>query len=336
MAKRKTLPKDFGDMLTTASLDELTAVFDTCALGARGGYGKSTAIGFIECPDDLIVWLVGQGLDVDASDTYDASPLHWRASTGRAEQMPLLLSLGADIHRPDTYGESPLHAAAGAPRRVDAARILLENGADPRGVNAAGETPLLYGLRRTQNGHIPEMASLAPILLAAGDEITDDMSEAVTRIAAQFEFHRAGFNPDYLAETDAGLSELYRIFGVEPVAGRRLHDGVSPIIAPPGAWQDQHQALWELLIPSTGPAATVQGEVIRITGKTAREILDNGSPNWDQDFTRMLASLPDHFATGDPLPEAELSTAHRLAHALRGGKGDDDEVNAWASSRSSG
>lgn len=325
MAKRKTLPKDFDEMLKTASLDELKAVFDRTMVDARGGSSKQTAVGFVECPDELIVWLVEQGLDVDAADLYEDTPLWTRASRGRAEQIPLLLSLGADIDRPNRYGESPLHAASGG-HRPEATRVLLEHGADPRALNGKGETPMLHGLRRTQNFFIPGMAQVARLLLDAGDAVTDEMWAAVTRIGTDFEFHRDNFNPDYLDETDAGLTELYRLFGVTPVAGRRRHDGVSPIAVPAGAWQDQHQALWQLLVPSNGPAATVQGEVVRLTGRIAREILDDGSPNWGRDFRHMLAALPEHYASGTPLPAGELQETQSLARALKSGNGDDAQV----------
>ncbi|MFG1784588.1 ankyrin repeat domain-containing protein [Rhodococcus oryzae] len=325
MARRKTLPTDFDEKLRTASLDDLKAVFDKTMLDARGGSSKQTAIGFVECPDELITWLVGQGLDVDAADLYEDTPLWTRASRGRAEQIPLLLSLGADIQRPNRYGESPLHAATGG-HRPDATRVLLEHGADARALNARGETPMLAGLRRTKNFIIPSMSRVAKMLLDAGDPITEEMLAAVTRIGTEFEFHRDNFNPDFLDETDAGLTELYRLFGVTPVAGRLRHDGVSPIAVPAGAWQDQHQALWELLVPSNGPATTVQGEVVRLTGRIAREILDDGSPNWGRDFANMLAALPEHYASGAPLPTGELLEARNLARALRSGNGSDAQV----------
>ena len=326
MAKRKTLPKDFDDRLSSAPLDELKAVFDKTLLDARGGSGKHTAIGFVDCPDELIVWLVEQGLDVDAADTYDRSPLWERASLGRDAQIPLLLSLGADIERADRYGNTPLHAAAGN-QRAAAVRVLLAHGADPRRLNDRGANPLVYGLRRTQNIGIPAMAEVARLLLDAGAEANDEARAQVTRIGAGFEFHRAGFNRDFLAETDAGLTALYELFDVEPVPRRAMHDGVSPITVPAGAWQDQHQALWELLVPSSGPAQTAQGEVVRITGRIAREILDNGSPNWDRQFKRMLAAVPERLATGIPLEASEAEEAHRLAHALRGGNDDGERVD---------
>lgn len=325
MAKRKTLPKDFAEMLKTASLAELTAVFDTTLLDARGGYGKGTAIAFLECPDELIAWLVGEGLDVDAGDVYGATALWRRAMMGRTEQMDLLLALGADVQCADRDGETILHAAAGN-QRPEATEALLGHGADPTARNRTGETPLLYGLRRTQNFHIPGMARVAALLLDAGDVPGEEMRAAVTRIGTDFEFHRDNFNPDYLGATQAGLIELYRLFDVLPVPGRHRHDGVSPITVADGAWQDQHQALWELLVPSSGPAGSAQGEVIRLTGRIAREILDNGSPNWGKDFRAMLAALPEHYASGVALDEDELREAQELAWVLRSGEGEDDEV----------
>lgn len=325
MAKRKTLPKEFDAILETASLDDLKAVFDRTLLDARGGSSKQTALGFVECPDELIVWLVEQGLDADATDLYEGTPLWTRASRGRAKQIPLLLSLGADIQRPNRYGESPLHAATGG-QRPDATGVLLEHGADARALNGRGETPMLSGLRRTQNFFIPGMARAAKLLLDAGDPVTEEMRAAVTRIGTEFEFHRDNFNLDFLDETDAGLAELYRLFGVAPVAGRRRHDGVSPIAVPAGAWQGQHQALRELLVPSNGPAATVQGEVVRLTGRIAREILDDGSPNWGRDFRNMLAALPEHYASGTPLPAGELQEAQSLSRALKSGDEDDAQM----------
>lgn len=40
-----------------------------------------------------------------------------------------------------------------------------------------------------------------------------------------------------------------------------------------------------------GVPVTVQGEVIRISGKLAYEILDNGCCNWDSDFKSMADAL---------------------------------------------
>ncbi|WP_409184041.1 ankyrin repeat domain-containing protein [Amycolatopsis sp. VS8301801F10] len=327
MRKRKTLPKNFGEMLTTASLAELQAVFERTELDARGGYGNATAIGYDDCPDELLVWLVGQGLDVNASDRYGETPLWTRAKRGDAAQIPLLLSLGADLERPRARSGTPLHGAAGN-QKPATVRVLLEHGANIHATidGDPESTPLLSGLRRTENLGIADMAETAALLLEAGATVTAEARKQVRRIGTNFEFHRAGFNPDLLAETDAGLRELYRLFNVEPVPPRLVHDGTAPITVPAGSWQKQHHQLWELLVPSSGAAETVQGEAIRVTGKVAREILDNGSVNWDRAFRAMTSALPGYFASGTPLPAAELHEAQVLAKRTRSGKGDDEEL----------
>ncbi len=321
MAKRKTLPSDFEETLTHASLDDLKAVFDRCLLDARGGFSKHTAIGFVECPDELIVWLVQQGLDVDAADSYGTTPLMERASLGRSDQISLLVSLGADVQAVRQRGETPLHAAAGG-QRAEAVRALLENGADPKAVNDSGETPLLYGLRRTANTGIARMADTAKLLLEAGDSATPEARRAVEQIGETFEFHRDGFSSDLLSEVDDGLTRLYEMFEVAPVGARVSHDGASPIHVPKGEWRQQFQQLWELLVPSQGAAKTAQGEAIRIAARVSQEIVKNGGANWDSDFKRMLASLPEHFASGNPLSADEIEETRGLARELRGGDGE--------------
>ncbi|ATY15777.1 ankyrin repeat domain-containing protein [Amycolatopsis sp. AA4] len=327
MRKRKTLPKNFGEMLTSASLAELQAVFRRTELDARGGYGKATALGFLDCPDELIAWLAGQGLDVDAADHYGETPLWTRAQAGHSAQIPLLLSLGADIERPRAHSGTPLHGATSG-QRAETVRVLLEHGANIHATidGRPGRTPLLHGLRHTENIDIAEMAETAALLLEAGAPVTDEARDLVRRIGANFEFHRTRFSRDLLDATDAGLRELYRLFDVEPVPPRLIHDGTSPIEMPDGTWQKQHELLWELLVPSGGAAETVQGEAIRVSGKVAREILGNGGVNWDRAFRAMIDALPGYFASGTPLPDAELHEAQALAKRTRSGNGDDDEL----------
>jgi len=82
---------------------------------------------------------------------------------------------------------------------------------------------------------------------------------------------------------------------------RVLHDGISPIVVKDAPWQDQHEMLWDLLVPSNRCAATVQGEVIRISGRIAREIDGNGGTNLDADFRAMAHAFVAYLKLA-PLP----------------------------------
>ena len=319
--KRTTLPKDFETLLPTAPLDELLAVFDRCELDARHGHDKATALGMVDCPDELVVWLVRQGLDVDSRDLYGRTPLARRASRGRAEQIALLLSLGADIDAPDTSGQTPLHAAVRS-HRVATTLALLEHDASISGTDRNGRTLLMQGLFLTRNADIPAMATIAELLMQRGEHSSSETRAEVERIGRDFEFHRDAFAPDRLEETDSALDTLYELFGVTPVGRLVRHDETSPIMVPEGRWQEQHGALWDALVPSSGAAPTVQGEVIRITGRLSDEILRNGRANWDRDFGSMLDALPGYFARANPVNGELFDESRSIAKRLRSGVDD--------------
>lgn len=318
--KRKTLPKDFEEMLKTSNLADLQAVFAACELDARGGYAKQTALAFDECPDELARWLVAQGADVNAEDLYGQTPLHARAGDWQG-RLDVLLELGADVHAGEGGRGTPLHRAATA-GRVAHARQLIAHGARVDAHDKQGFTPLEIALRGCSNAQIEAVVDLAAVLLDAGATVTDRMPAFVTRIGEQFEFHRAGFNPDSLATTDAALHRLYALFGVPPVPRRMMHDGKAPIVATAARWQDAHQQLWELLVPSQGAARTVQGEVIRISGRIARELDGNGGANWDRQFRLMVDAWHRHVASGTPLPPAELAKADAIVAEIDRNGGD--------------
>jgi len=107
------------------------------------------------------------------------------------------------------------------------------------------------------NIDIVKTLALAKLHLKAGARISPCMGDLITEIGKRFEFHRAGFNKDAVVEVSRVLDELYQLFGMEPVVKRVLHDDVSPIHATATTWPKQHQELWDLLVPSSGPAGTM-------------------------------------------------------------------------------
>jgi hypothetical protein len=319
-AKKKQLPKDFEALLEKCDLKELKILFDTCDVNARGGYLKQTALAFDQCPDELARWLVERGADLAAGDTYGDTPLHSRSRhwKGRVE---VLLELGADVNHGENMRGTPLHAAAGSYRTATAS-LLLGHGARVDALNREGQTPLEYALQRCSNAQIQDMAELAELLLAAGARRTPKMKAFIARIGTDFEFHRRGFNPDSVEATSAALDKLYVLFGVPPVPRRLLHDGKSPIVARSARWQDQHQELWELLVPSSGAASTVQGEVVRIAGRIHDELERNGGANWDHEYSRMADAFLVHIASGTPLAESLLTEARATVAELKCENGD--------------
>lgn len=334
--KRKTLPKNFDQLLTAGDLDALKQVYDSCLPGARGGDPKTTALGFDNCPDELARWLVTQGLDVDTPDAWGRTPLSQHVAGGK--DISLLLELGADVNAPESFSGSALHAAVNQPalartliergaqvnatndngqtplhRAVtvnpDTVAVLVQQGADPAVPDSMGRTPLTAGLEDCRSSEITEVAAAARMLVGAGSPVPDNVKELVTTIGEEFEFIRDDFNPDSVDETDRALSDLYALFDVPPVPRRRTHDGTTPITVTATEWPNQFDELWDLLVPGMGAATSKQGEIIRVAGRISHELLDNGGANWDRDFRKMKDALIAHLGSGTPAAGAdELNT----------------------------
>lgn len=320
--KRKTLPKNFEEICERGNLDELKAVYQKCDLGAYTGYSKYTAYSCFGIPEPFIIWLAEQGADIDAQDTYGKTALHHHAVYWKSS-IDALLKNEASVLIIDNQGDTPLHKAAGTSRAA-AVKSLLAYDAPVDLKNNAGLTPLETCLIQCTNANLSEAAKVVALLLEAGAEKTALMPDYVVKIGETFEFYRSNFNSEMLEETETALHTLYKQFNVTPIARRREHDGVSPITITASTWQKQHQELWELLVPGSGPCQTLQGEVIRITGKVSDEIFRNGGGNWDRHYRAMVRSLNTSFAQGAPLSEELLAEVRQLTKAIAGGNGDDE------------
>jgi hypothetical protein len=322
--KKKTLPKDFTELLTKGDLAELKDVFTGCAVDAYGGYGKQTALAYDSCPHELAKWLLDQGADLHFPDRWGNTPLHNR-SRSIFGNIKSLLELGADVHKTNTSIDTPLHAAADAhnPENVE---TLIQYGADVNAKNARNNTPLEEALMTCRNIDILQTLKISEICLKAGAERTAKMAAYVTEIGKQFEFHRAGFNKDQVDAVSDALHKLYDLFEVSAVGKRIVHDGKSAIKTNSESWQQQHQELWELLVPSSGAAETLQGEVIRITGRIANELEGNGGINWDGDYNKMGDALFEMVKQGESLGTSELEEIGEIVKALKHRGGDTSRL----------
>lgn len=143
-------------------------------------------------------------------------------------------------------------------------------------------------------------------------------------IGENFEWFRDRMDLALINESEAALDKLYKIFDVLPVPPRKIHDGVSPITVTSQNWQEQREELWDLLVPSYGAASTVQGEVIRISGRLSYEIIDNGGCNWDSDFRKMVKAMKNYLRMGNQLDKSEYDELKKLLRAFSGGNGEDE------------
>lgn len=322
--KKTTLPSNFQELLAKSDIDSLKQVFESCEIDAvYSEYYGGNAFAMTPLLKEFAVWLKEQGADIEMRNRYGQTPLFKHASAYNGN-VDLLIALGADVNATSADGSTPLHHAASCVR-LAAVNALISHGAD---VNAKSRdeslTPLEMMLVKA-NGP----AYLPPIcetLLEHGAVITERSKEAVARLGRDFEFAwQSNKENTFMKELKAdALPRLYAMFDVTPVAEMPMHDGVSPIIIEETSFQEQYNHMWNYLVPSSGRAATAQGEVIRIAGKVSYEIMDNGGINWDRDFKKLLKVLPKYFETGNSLPKTDLSEVNRLIKAISTGNGSDE------------
>jgi hypothetical protein len=74
-----------------------------------------------------------------------------------------------------------------------------------------------------------------------------------------------------------------------------------------GRYDDEYEKLWQQLVPASGQAATVQGELVRVIGRLTDEFYRNGNGNWNLGYRRFTNFLHRH------LLDDTVFAAHALA-----------------------
>lgn len=325
--RRKTLPKELGQLIKDNNIEEIKKIYKKCQENAYDTFTQNNILSYRNLTKEMIQWFVEQGCDINYADRWDKTPLHHQAGYYE-NHVQLYIDLGANINALDYMQQTPLHDAAKA-KSFENVKALVEAGADIHAKDRFNHvTPLGAMIQQASVIDLPRIYDIVLYLLNKGDCITNEMRKSVTRIGKDYEFHKSNMKMD-TQEREEYLHKFYQLFNVTPVEPRKFYDGVSPIIPKSQRWQDIHAELWDLLVPSEGHASTVQGEVIRINGKVSREILDNGACNWDSDYKQMVRSLFTYFSDGTPLQNDLMEEVKQLVGVILKGDGDD-ELNRLA------
>jgi cellobiose-specific phosphotransferase system component IIA len=324
---RMTLPKEFNDFCcknmfnwSAENIEQCRQMLAPCDPNAhdRGGY-KETAL-HKHIPLEIVEWLVERGADVNIENTY-GTPLFKHALAGDYDICKFLIEHGADVNIAAHAGRTALfHAVSG--RNCEIVRLLLAHGADPCHHTVKWDecqTPLLHMLSEGTEAWHESKPDMAEALIKAQKEqggIPEEewrkAREYVSDMGHKFELYKSGMSPDdsYCRQIEAVMNRFYIIFDITPAKPVIKHDGKSLIAVDESlSVAKQHNALWEFLVPPKGNCATLQGEVIRITGRVDREINVNGGVNWNVEYQKMLEALTQYFLQGNVLSEDEIKEA---------------------------
>lgn len=316
MAKRKTLIKDFEVLVKNGNNDAIKEVFDKCDINAYGGYEKGNALFFL-LSYDMMKWLIGRGADIEYVNRFHYTPLFHHACHRFAQEQAInLIKLGADVNYiHPTYKTTLLHAAVSS-KSLELIKVLMAKEPDVNALDYCKNTPLESAFYGARTADIIDLEPIAEYLLSNGVNVTEKLKTYMREAAEDIEFRRESINPDYIGQVDRALAHLYKLIGIEPVPRHESFDGKSKIIVKENTWQKQHSELWKLLVPGSGHANTVQGEVIRISGRIGYEILDNGGINWDREYRKMANCFLDYISLGHQLDPEKYRELRKIVSAL--------------------
>lgn len=140
----------------------------------------------------LVELLLAADADPSRKNMWGQTALH-RAANSRGSDVKkvieLLLAAGADIRARDNYGYTPLHHA-GEGRSAEAAKVLLERGADVNAKAEGGSTALIHTAAVIVNFFVcptcdqtsPELLEVVKVLLEAGADINARTDKGMTAL----------------------------------------------------------------------------------------------------------------------------------------------------------
>lgn len=77
------------------------------------------------------------------------------------------------------------------------------------------------------------------------------------------------------------------------------------------------------LVPSSGQASTIQGEVLRAINKLANDFVSNGYANWDDGYERLSAFALRHLADGTFGPKTTAGIRSDIEQTQAYGRGEN-------------
>ena len=111
---------------------------------ANNCFGETPLFNATRGPHDsinLVKILIEFGSDINKTDKFGRSPLHWAAGRGHNNIVKFLVDEGAEVNLMDQKGKNPLQHGAMA-GYIDVVQTLLESGAQLNRADLYGLTPL--------------------------------------------------------------------------------------------------------------------------------------------------------------------------------------------------
>lgn len=324
--KRKIqLPEDFYKIMERGNFEEIKAVFaDEEYLSSIIEDGEWSPFFTYSPCTEIYKWFVEQGFDIHFDRDFRNQPIHWQAQCCENNIEGIILAGGnIEASTGGISGYTPLLYACKA-IQPSSLKVLLKYGANvhARNWDKMGALELVLRMWNGNDSKTARAMECLELLINAGAVVEEQLKDEVIAICKDYEKRKDGMSKVAIEAYDAMMTRLCELFDVErPVPN--IHDGTALITVTSEGWENQHEELWDMLVPGVGKCTTVQGEVIRIGGRISDEIFRNGGGNWDREYRKMLNALKKYYAMGKVHDEAEHQEALVLIKSI--GRDSDGE-----------
>ena len=203
-------------------------------------------------------------------------------------------------------------------------RVLIRYGANVHAKNwdKCGALELIFRMWKGDSSNAVRAVECMELLINAGVVVEEWMKDEVIALCKEYEKRKDRISKEDLEACEVAITRMCELFDVErPVPN--IHDGTALITITYEGWRNQHEELWDMLVPGVGKCTTVQGEVLRIGGRISDEIFRNGGGNWDREYRKMLNALKKYYAMGKVHNEEEYREALALIKSI--GRDSDGE-----------
>ncbi|MEZ8187404.1 ankyrin repeat domain-containing protein [Shewanella sp. 5S214] len=238
------------------------------------------------------------GWDINGKNDAGNGILHAAIAYGFDDVAIFFIENGGDLNMQDASGNTALHYCADS-KNIRVAELLLNNGAKLNLANAIGDVPLMNAVFESTS----EDFSMVALFL----RYTCDVDRK----------NNYGSSPLDFART-IGINDV-----VNCLEKYVYSDGV--VVDRPSVKyldltlndEDLTEWVWDNLIPSSGQASSVQGEILRVIEKLRWESQQNGNINWDDCFVMMVDFLEQQLVEGSSFTQEVKASIQQDLMRLR-------------------
>lgn len=223
-------------------------------------------------------------IGINATNDIGETPLIIAAYLERIEILKIIIDQTSDIDYkvPESITETALLEACGQ-RRLNSIKLLVEAGANLEQEDRFGLTPLSKIFTNTFSDPIPS----ATYLVSKGARITDRVlnmgmswnQEKFTDFLKAIDYHLDNVSvPEEEIMPPKEEQKIDTLLGIV-----HLHNNVNR-----KDYYETAKIIWQKLVPKSGQADTVQGELLRAIEKLRDEAQRNGNGNFDKNCHGIL------------------------------------------------